>query len=508
MVSRYVRIGLFVALSTVGTVIYVMQTAEVVGNGRTYTVHAYVDNAAGLLPDSAVKIAGVEVGKLTEVELDGTRARLTLEIREDVQLREDAVISKVSESILGTSTVAITPGNGQGALLTDGDVVRNVARGESISSVVGSAGDLATNASELIAKLNEYLTNQDTVEALSEIVEVVRQTARSTSLLLDENLKLARATMQNIESFSARLDQQSVAQLSRVQEILTSTANITANLDRLVGENDTSMATSITSIEENLASLQRVLTSIESSAEDIAEVTSGIREGEGTIGKLVTDDELYTRVANIAESAEGFVDSTVGMGVQVGYEGYYLTTQERSKNLFEARLLPREEGSYYTVGLVRTPIPSTATKVTRTTGTMVDENNPSTTLPINTVTTEEIERDELKINLQMARSWGPLTLRAGMFEGTAGVGLDLQPISQLSLSYEAFDFAGPRVYMRGVGRVYPFFQPDSTNPLRWIYLSGGVEDLLDSYQRDYFFGAGVRVTDNDLRALVGFIPLN
>jgi phospholipid/cholesterol/gamma-HCH transport system substrate-binding protein len=96
-----------------------------------------------------------------------------------------------------------------------------------------------------------------------------------------------------------------------------------------------------------------------------------------------------------------------------------------------------------------------------------------------------------------------------VFESTAGIGMDVQPFDQLQLSAEAFDFgAEDGAYLRGYGTVYPFYNPESTNPLQWLYLAGGVDDALNVYQRDYFFGAGVRFTDQDLRGLVGFIPIN
>ena len=64
------------------------------------------------------------------------------------------------------------------------------------------------------------------------------------------------------------------------------------------------------------------------------------------------------------------------------------------------------------------------------------------------------------------------------------------------------------LYLRGYGTVYPFYDPESSNPLRWIYLAGGVDDAMDIYRRDFFVSAGVRFTDDNLRSLVSFIPLN
>lgn len=499
--SRYLKIGLFVTLTGIGLMVYVIQTAEIVGSGRSYIVHAYIDDASGLLVDSNVKLAGVDVGRLRNIELEGTRARLTLEIREDVELYEDASIAKATESMLGTATVSINPGAGQGAMLSSGDVVRNVRQTSSISDTVGSANELAVSATELVEQVSQYLQDEETVQTLSEIVQVARETALSTSRLLEENLRVARSTIQNIESFSGRLDRQSVDQLASVQQILDSTASLTNRLDRLVGANDQSMAASIQGIEDNLDSLQRLLSSLENSASDVEQVTRLVRDGEGNVGRLLNDDELYDRAVRITEKAETFIDSTVGMGVQVGFQSEFLTQRQETRDQFELRLIPASDDKYYSVGVLNTPVPRTIERTTETvtTGTETED----------TTTTERTITNDLKLNLQLARIWGPVTMRAGVFESTAGLGMDVQPIDQVELSAEAFDFgADDGVYLRGYGTVYPFYDPESSNPLRWLYLAGGVDDALDVYRRDYFFGAGVRFTDRDLRGLVGFIPIN
>lgn len=507
--SRYLRIGLFVALSSTALIIYVMQTAEVVGNGNSYTIHAYVDDASGLVVDSVVTLAGVTVGRLTAIELDGERARLTLEIREDVELTEDAAVSKVTQSLLGGATVALRPGSGQGAPLTSGGVVRNVQQAASINDAVGSANDLAASAADLVQEVNRFLQEEGTIDSLNEIVATVQQTAVTTSQLLEENLRIARSTMENIQSFSARLDEQSVQQLARVQEILDSTARLTANLDSLVGSNDESLGTSIRSIEQNLARLENVLASLETTAGNVERITQVVRDGEGNVGRLINDDELYDRALSIADQAESFLDSTVGLGVQVGFRSEFLTQQLDTRDQFELRLLPASDDKYYTAGVVSTPVPRSVTREVTTTTTGTGANASSVPSPQNTVSTTTTRTNDLKLNLQLARIWGPLTVRAGVFESTAGVGLDLAPIDQLEVSAEAYEFGAENgAYIRGYGTLYPFYNPDSSNPLQWFYLAGGVDDALNIYSRDYFVGAGVRFTDQDLRGLVGFIPIN
>ena len=482
--SRYVKIGLFVTLVGAGTIFYVMETAERVGRGQTYTVHAFIPDATGLLLDSGVRLAGVEVGRLRNIELDGDRARLTLEIRRDVQLYGDAEISKETQSMLGTATVSIDPGTGRGALLTDGAVIQRVRQQATISDAVGNANLLAANAAELVGEISTYLQSEETVTALNDIVQVTRETVIATSALLEQNLELARSSMQSIESFSIRLDQQSISILQSVQDVLDSTVSIAERLDSLVDDNDETVARSIDELEESIVSLRAVLVSFEQTADNVEVITQRVRDGEGNVGRLLAEDELYERVINITTQAEEFLDATVGLGVQVGFQSEFLTQQLSTKDRFELRLVPDPSEKYYSVGVVSVP--------------GLEERG-----------ADEDESKELLFNLQLARIWGPLTVRAGVLESTGGVGLDLRPIDRVSLSAEAFDFgATDGVYLRGYGTLFPFYDPESTNPLNWLYLSGGVDDAMDVYRRDYFIGAGVRFSDRDLRGLVGFVPVN
>lgn len=482
--SRYLKIGLFVTVVGVGTVLYVMETAERVGTGQTYTIHAYVPDATGLLLDSSVRLAGVEVGRLRNIELDGDRARLTLEIRRDVQLYDDAAIAKETQSMLGTATVSLDPGTGVGAMLSDGAVIQNVRQQATISDAVGNANVLAANAAELVGELSAYLQDEQTVEALNEIVQVTRQTVVATSVLLEQNLELARSSMQSIESFSVRLDQRSVAVLQSVQDVLDSTVSIAARLDALVDENDEAVNRSIAELEESIESLRTVLASFEQTADNVEVITQRVRDGEGNVGRFLAEDELYERVVHVTEQAEEFLDSTIGLGVQVGFQSEFLTQQLSTKDRFELRLVPGSQEKYYSAGVVSVP--------------GLEERG-----------ADPEDTKELLFNLQLARTWGPLTVRAGVLESTGGVGVDLRPIKRVELSAEAFDFgASNGVYFRGYGALYPFYDPESTNPLNWIYLSGGVDDAMDVYRRDYFVGAGVRFSDRDLRGLIGFIPVN
>ena len=75
-----------------------------------YTVHADFSSASGLEPGSGVEIAGVRVGQVTAVHLDGTRARVTLKLRDEVLVQDDAIASIQTKGLLGERYLLITPG--------------------------------------------------------------------------------------------------------------------------------------------------------------------------------------------------------------------------------------------------------------------------------------------------------------------------------------------------------------------------------------------------------------
>jgi phospholipid/cholesterol/gamma-HCH transport system substrate-binding protein len=52
----------------------------------------------------------------------------------------------------------------------------------------------------------------------------------------------------------------------------------------------------------------------------------------------------------------------------------------------------------------------------------------------------------------------------------------------------------------------PFFDPKSNKPWNWLYFCGGIYDALNP-SRDFFLGAGLRFADEEVRGLVGLVPL-
>ena len=93
-----------------------------------------------------------------------------------------------------------------------------------------------------------------------------------------------------------------------------------------------------------------------------------------------------------------------------------------------------------------------------------------------------------------------------MLESSAGMGLDLSPLPWLTLSAEAFGFSAGLPNVRSTVTILPFFDPYSDKPWNWLYFRGGVTNALDG-KRDFFLGGGLRFADEEVRGLIGLVPL-
>jgi phospholipid/cholesterol/gamma-HCH transport system substrate-binding protein len=88
-----------------------------------YRVYAFFDRAGAVRPGTSVEIAGVRVGKVDKVELEDYRAKLTLKIRRDVRLQEDAIASIRTKGLIGEKYIEITPGASE-RFIEPGGVIR------------------------------------------------------------------------------------------------------------------------------------------------------------------------------------------------------------------------------------------------------------------------------------------------------------------------------------------------------------------------------------------------
>jgi phospholipid/cholesterol/gamma-HCH transport system substrate-binding protein len=119
-------IGAVVLAAAVGFLIYAGQTRGVEIGGGSYPLTASFRTAEGVSVGTDVRLAGINVGSVTGLDLDPEtyQARMTFTVRGGLEIPEDTDIKIASESLLGGSYVELTPGASE-FMLQPGDEILN-----------------------------------------------------------------------------------------------------------------------------------------------------------------------------------------------------------------------------------------------------------------------------------------------------------------------------------------------------------------------------------------------
>jgi phospholipid/cholesterol/gamma-HCH transport system substrate-binding protein len=117
-----------------------------------YTLFANFDNIAGLKTGDRVEIAGVKVGKVTDIGLKDNRARVAMRVNEGVEVDDDAFAKVLTSGLIGDKYVAIALGAGdelknggtihktQSAFVLEDAIGAFISGGASSGSKSGAAG--------------------------------------------------------------------------------------------------------------------------------------------------------------------------------------------------------------------------------------------------------------------------------------------------------------------------------------------------------------------------------
>jgi phospholipid/cholesterol/gamma-HCH transport system substrate-binding protein len=477
----YIKIALFfVVLGGAGAVYVVMSSNGISPvNTKVYEVVFY--DASGLSTRSKVYLAGVQVGKVKGIELYGTEAHIKIMLHKDVELRQDAVLSRKPSSLLGTSVLSLDPGTELTPVIPPGSRINSAPPSGDINAAMGLVQEVGGQVNLL---LNEFRTNQ---------------------------MALLAVSLETFNSIASRVDAQSEAQLDYISSILESVALIAERTERLLADSEGDISGSVSDIHGALANIRTI--------------TGEIAGGRGNLGQALYDENLYASILATAEKTEDaagklgealgsinalakdtnvvvnnageIVNKALGLGIQVDTNGRYDILAKTVRAAASIRLEPASNDRWYRLGVSSAP-DGVASRT-------VKETTYGNGTPIREDTTET--RYTVAVDAELARRFGMLTFRGGLLESSAGLGIDVSPFSWLSLSGEVFNFkTGEPPNLRSSLTFYPFFNPDSDKPWNWIYLRGGINDALRD-NRDYFFGGGFRFADREIKGLVGLAPV-
>lgn len=180
-----------------------------VGGGAPSNASRYVlllDSALGLSEDNAVNIAGVKVGVVDEIQVEGRRARITIAIEPSVKLHADARAALRQKTLLGEKYVDLDPGAPPAPQIEAGAVLdQNLATVE-IDQVIRDVAVLVERLNKITPPLESAIARVDTMlegEAGDRLEEQVVATLADVRVLVKETSHLVHGSSDDVAAVLA-----------------------------------------------------------------------------------------------------------------------------------------------------------------------------------------------------------------------------------------------------------------------------------------------------------------
>ncbi len=253
------------------------------------------DNIDGLTTSNPVIINGLKVGQVEKIRLMQERDNhllVTIRVDESVRVGKSARAILASSSILGGETIILDPGDVLQPL-AGGDTLRG-SKEQTIGQLVqAKALPIAEKFDSTLARLNTLIgvNGKDTMAnilgmlvgdtaTVSRTVDEIAVATQRASAMLRYNEQRLNTTIANLTLLTNSLSDQKQG-LPPLLAKLNQTVDSLNNLQ----------------LSQTLAKLDRI-------AQNLDEVTVKINQGEGTLGKFVNDDELYTNLNRSAQNLD------------------------------------------------------------------------------------------------------------------------------------------------------------------------------------------------------------
>lgn len=296
--SKEFRVGLVLAIAALIFVIAVFSIGDQEGVWKSrYELRVKYTDIYGLQAGSTVRLAGLRVGSVKNVEFSRTEPgilivvlRIDRSVQELIRADSKAIIGTLG--LLGDKTVEISVGSPEQKMLESGEYVQS-AKSASIEAIIAEGGEAVENI-KLAAKHTK------------EIIEKINNGTGSLGLFVnDPNVyfDLDRLLVLT-ENLTRQLEQGkgSFARFINDSTFYVEMRNLLNNTNRLFDSLSTGQGT-LSKLLYDPAPYQ----DIKQIVDNWKQITNRINAGEGSLGKMLTDDSLYVNFTRALDRTDALL---------------------------------------------------------------------------------------------------------------------------------------------------------------------------------------------------------
>jgi phospholipid/cholesterol/gamma-HCH transport system substrate-binding protein len=450
------KVGLLTLVAMASVVVMSLKiTQNQSGFGKHVQYQTILTDASGIFEKTPIKVAGINAGKIKKIQLTGNKALIIFEILEDIKITPSAKLKIKSVGLLGDKFIDMDLGDQSGDRLPK-DSIMITEDGEGIDGIAKDASAVLKDVKEITSSIREALRDDQGRNVIKEIVANMNEVTSSLKRITTSNEDKISKIVDDIEALSSQLAHET---------------------DRY--QKDSFMA--------DLAKIGPILNKVDDTVEDLKLIVADVKEGKGTVGKLLRDDAVVDQVSQTLSSVNRLVNRINNIEADIGLSTG-ANTLTGSDTRFDLDIYPAPE-RFFRLGVVTNQFgPQNETEI----DTYTTENGTETKK-----TVREVNKSDFKFNFQIGRRIQRWALRAGLIESTGGVGIDyFIPDFGIRTGIEMFD------YQKDAGPNLRFYSEVKIWNVLFTRIAG--EDLISKEgKQSATISLGLRFTDQDLAALIG-----
>lgn len=302
---------------------------------RKNIFHAIYTHVDGLKDASKVTIRGLKVGEVQNVAFTSDRADLLMvsfSVTKDYKIPKGTVAQIVSTDIMGSRSLELRlPSEAEGYLHSGDTLAGGMSK--------GLKEEVSAQVRPLKAKAQELMLSMDSI--LNAAQAILGKDSQQNLIASIENMS---KTFKNLESTTSSFNQIVTTEKQSIKSIFENLASISENLDQNK-DRINAILENISSFTDTLAQadLAGTLLEAQQAIGQFTAIIHKIEAGEGTVGALLNDKQLYNNLEAASTSMERLMTdlrmnpkkyvqfSLLNTGRTVYYEGEAHENREANK---------------------------------------------------------------------------------------------------------------------------------------------------------------------------------
>jgi phospholipid/cholesterol/gamma-HCH transport system substrate-binding protein len=453
------KVGLLTLAAMASVVVMSLKiTSNQSGFGSHVEYKTMLKDASGIFEKTPIKVAGINAGRIKKIELVGSEALVTFEIQEKVLVTPNAKLKIKSVGLLGDKFIDMDLGEGSQDRLKEGSLIT--------TSGGGGFDDLAKDASAVLKEVKD-------------IAITIKEALKD-----DQGNNVVKKIMGNIENITASLKRVTTGNEDKLNQIVE---DVRAVAQQLAFETDRYQKDSLMA---DLTKIGPILDKTDAAVSDLKTIIADVKDGKGTVGKLLRDDAVVDQVSQTLSSVNRLVNRINNIESDIGLSTG-ANTRLGSDTRFDIDIYPAPE-RFFRLGIVTNEF---GPQYERETDTYTSTNGGKETK----TSVRKVHKDSFKFNVQIGRRIQRYGLRAGLIESTGGVGLDyFFPAWGSRMGVELFD------YQKDAGPNLRYYAELKIWNVLFTRLAG--EDLISKDgNQSATVSLGLRFTDQDLASIIALL---